>query len=90
MLLALTKAVLTVHPRFVLAAQIMAPDRAGAETRRLLPAAILLPCLIGWLLIQGQRRGYYGAELGLAMLTAVNMLVFSTLIWWNSHTRPAQ
>jgi signal transduction histidine kinase len=84
-LLVLTKAVLTVHPRFVLAAQIMAPDQAGAETRRLLPAAILLPCLIGWLLLQGQRRGYYDAELGLAMLTAVNMLVFSTLIWWNSH-----
>jgi signal transduction histidine kinase len=84
-LLLLTKAVLTVHPRFVLAAQIMAPDQAGAETRRLLPAAIALPCIVGWLLIQGQRRGYYGAELGLAMLTAVNMLVFSTLIWWNSH-----
>ncbi|MFC4308712.1 ATP-binding protein [Steroidobacter flavus] len=84
-LLVLTKAVLTVHPRFVLAGQIMAPDQAGAETRRLLPAAILLPCIVGWLLLQGQRRGYYDAELGLAMLTAVNMLVFSTLIWWNSH-----
>jgi signal transduction histidine kinase len=84
-LLVLTKAVLTVHPRFVLAAQIMAPDQAGAETRRLLPAAIALPCIIGWLLLQGQRRGFYDAELGLAMLTAVNMLVFSMLIWWNSH-----
>ncbi len=84
-LVLLTQAVLTVHPRFVLATQIMAPDRAGAETRRLLPAAILLPCLVGWLLLQGQRRGYYDAEIGLAMLTAVNMLVFSTLIWWNSH-----
>lgn len=84
-LLVLTLAVLTIHPRFVLAAQIMAPDQAGAETRRLLPAAILLPCIVGWLLLQGQRRGYYDAELGLAMLTAVNMLVFSTLIWWNSH-----
>lgn len=84
-LLLLAKAVLIVHPRFVLAAQIMAPDQAGAETRRLLPAAIVLPCVIGWLLLQGQRQGYYDAELGLAMLTAVNMLVFSTLIWWNSH-----
>lgn len=84
-LLVLSKAVLTVHPRFVLAAEIMAPDQAGAETRRLLPAAILLPCVVGWLLLQGQRQGFYGAELGLAMLTAVNMLVFSTLIWWNSH-----
>lgn len=84
-LLLLTKAVLTVHPRFVLAAQIMAPDRAGADMRRLLPAAILFPCVIGWSLLQGQRQGWYGAELGLAMFTAANMLVFSGLVWWNSQ-----
>lgn len=84
-LLLLAKAVLTVHPRFVLAAQIMAHDQAGAGMRRLLPAAILLPCIIGWSLLQGQRQGWYGAELGLAMFTAANMLVFSTLVWWNSQ-----
>jgi PAS domain S-box-containing protein len=84
-LLVLAKAVLTVHPRFVLAAQIMAPDQAGAEMRRLLPAAILLPCIIGWSLLQGQRQGWYEDELGLAMFTAANMLVFSGLIWWNSQ-----
>lgn len=84
-LLLLAEAVLTVHPRFVLAAQIMAPDRAGADMRRLLPAALLLPCVIGWSLLQGQRQGWYGAELGLAMFTAANMLVFSGLVWWNSQ-----
>lgn len=84
-LLVLSKALLTVHPHFVLAAQIMAPDQAGAEMRRLLPAAILLPCIIGWSLLQGQRQGWYGEELGLAMFTAANMLVFSGLVWWNSQ-----
>lgn len=84
-LLVLTKAVLTVHPRFRLAGQIMARDAAGAEMRRLLPAAILLPCIIGWLLLQGQRRGWYDPDIGLAMFTAANMLVFSTLVWWNSQ-----
>jgi PAS domain S-box-containing protein len=84
-LLVLSKAVLTVHPRFRLAAQIMAPDRAGSEMRRLLPAAALLPCIIGWSLLQGQRQGWYGAELGLAMFTAANMLVFSALVGWNSR-----
>ncbi|MDY6948315.1 MAG: ATP-binding protein [Pseudomonadota bacterium] len=84
-LLILTKAVLTVHPRFLLAGQIMAPDQAGAEMRRLLPAAVLLPCIVGWLLLQGQRRGWYGPDIGLAVFTAANMLVFSTLIWWNAQ-----
>ncbi len=84
-LLLLTKAVLTVHPRFLLAHQIMAPDQAGAEMRRLLPAAVLLPCIVGWLLLQGQRRDWYGPEIGLAMFTAANMLVFSGLVWWNAQ-----
>lgn len=84
-LLVMTKALLTVHPRFLLAAQIMAGDQAGAEMRRLLPAAVLIPCLVGWSLLQGQRQGWYGAEFGLAMFTAANMLVFSTLVWWNAH-----
>lgn len=84
-LLLLTQAVLTVHPRFTLEHQIMAPDQAGAEMRRLLPAAVLLPCIVGWLLLQGQRRGWYDPEIGLAMFTAANMLVFSTLVWWNAR-----
>jgi PAS domain S-box-containing protein len=84
-LLVLTNSVLIVHPRFLLTRQIMASDQAGAEMRRLLPAAILIPCIVGWSLLQGQRQGWYGAEFGLAMFTAANMLVFSTLVWWNSR-----
>jgi signal transduction histidine kinase len=83
-LLLLTTAALTVHPHFRLAGQIMAPDAAGAEMRRLLPAGVLLPCLVGWLLLQGERRGWYGVEFGLAMFATGNMLVFSMLVWWNA------
>ncbi|GFE83763.1 hypothetical protein GCM10011487_57630 [Steroidobacter agaridevorans] len=84
-LLLLSLAVLTVHPRFVLAGQVIASDRAGAELRRLLPAAILLPVIVGWLLLQGQQGGIYDGEIGLAMFTALNMLGFSLLVWWNSQ-----
>ena len=84
-LLALTQAVLTVHPRFLLAGQIMARDQSGAELRRLLPAAILLPCIIGLVLLQGERHSWYGRELSLAMFTAATMVVFSLLVWWNSQ-----
>lgn len=84
-LLVLTLGVLTVHPRFRLASQIMAPDQAGAEMRRLLPAAILVPCVIGWALLQGEKRGWYDTPLGLAMFTAANVLAFSGLVWWNAQ-----
>jgi PAS domain S-box-containing protein len=84
-LFALTTGVLTVHPRFRLASQIMTRDQAGAEMRRLLPAAILVPCVIGWALIQGEKQGWYDTPLGLAMFTAANMLAFSGLVWWNAQ-----
>jgi PAS domain S-box-containing protein len=84
-LFALTMGVLTVHPQFRLAGQIMARDQAGAEMRRLLPAAILVPCIIGWALLQGEKRGWYDTPLGLAMFTAANMLAFSGLVWWNAQ-----
>ena len=84
-LLLLTLATLAIHPRFLMASQVMASDRAGGELRRLLPAAVLLPVIVGWLLLQGQRRGIYGEEIRLAMFTSINMLGFSLLLWWNSQ-----
>lgn len=60
-------------------------DPAGAEMRRLLLAAILLPCIVGWTLLQGQRQGWYSADVGLAIFTAANILVFLALVWWNSQ-----
>jgi PAS domain S-box-containing protein len=84
-LFTLAVGVLTIHPRFRLASQIMARDQAGAEMRRLLPAAILVPCIIGWALLQGEKHGWYDTPLGLAMFTAANMLAFSGLVWWNAQ-----
>jgi hypothetical protein len=40
----------------------------GQMARYILPLAITLPFLIGWLRLEGQRRGLYGTEFGLALL----------------------
>lgn len=52
--------------------------------RRLLPAALLVPFLIGLIWLGGQRLGLYGTEFGLALFTLANVLVFTVLIWWNA------
>jgi PAS domain S-box-containing protein len=44
-------------------------------------AAIILPCLFAWLALQGDRLGWYSAELGVAMLAMTTVLAFVTLIW---------
>ena len=53
--------------------------------RRLLPAAIALPIVLGLLGLTGQRMGLYDNAFGIALFALANILVFSALIWWNAH-----
>jgi len=60
---------------------VMASTHAGGVlARRLLPAAVLIPTLLGWLRLLGQRAGLFGAELGLAMAVVANIVLFAALI----------
>ncbi|HEX7811149.1 MAG TPA: PAS domain S-box protein [Burkholderiales bacterium] len=49
--------------------------------RRILPLAVILPLLLGWLRLLGERAGYYGFEFGLALFATSNVVVFATLVW---------
>lgn len=53
----------------------------SAMARRVLPFAIVLPILIGWLRLHGERAGFYGFEFGLALSAVANVVVFTILIW---------
>jgi signal transduction histidine kinase/DNA-binding response OmpR family regulator len=52
----------------------------GVLARRLLPAALLIPAVLGWLRLLGQRAGLFGAEIGLAMAVVANVALFVALI----------
>ncbi|MGJ0535050.1 MAG: methyl-accepting chemotaxis protein [Methylocystis sp.] len=55
---------------------------AGGElARRLLPAAVAIPILIGWLCWGGSRSGFYGTEFRLSLVVMLNIFVFAGLIW---------
>lgn len=56
----------------------------GALARRLLPAAVTLPLLLGWARLAGQRAGLYGTEEGLALFVLANIVVFTALICRNA------
>ena len=47
--------------------------------RRLLPAAFLVPSILGWIRWQGQLAGLYGTAFGLALFTVSNIVVFSAI-----------
>jgi PAS domain S-box-containing protein len=56
----------------------------GSITRQLLPAALVVPVLIGALRLAGQRAGWYGTEFG-AALSALSSVVFcGGLVCWTA------
>jgi hypothetical protein len=56
----------------------------GATVRRLLPAVILVPPIIGWLRLQGQFRGYYNAELGMAIFSESAGIALLAVVYFNA------
>src|SRR5439155_1241968 len=56
----------------------------GASARRLLPATVLVPLIVGWLRLKGQQAGYYDTEFGLALFALASIIILATLVWWNA------
>jgi PAS domain S-box-containing protein len=54
----------------------------GAMGRRLLPAVVALPMVLGWVRLELQMAGWYGSRVGFALYTCSNIVVFAILIWW--------
>ena len=61
--------------------RVFADNMASQVNRRLLPVAILLPPLMGWLSLQGELAGYYLAAVGLAIFTIGNVAVLTVMAW---------
>jgi PAS domain S-box-containing protein len=58
----------------------------GTLARKLLPAAIVIPFVLGWIRLKGQEWGYYGTEFGLTLFATSNILVFTFLIWRSAYS----
>ncbi len=56
----------------------------GLMARRLMPAAIVIPFVLGWLFLTGQRMGLYDSTFRLVLFAMSNVIVFAILIWWNA------
>jgi len=54
----------------------------GLVARRLMPAALILPPLLGWIRLQGERAGLYPFEFGLAIIVLSMMTVMTLLAYW--------
>ncbi|HYO08535.1 MAG TPA: PAS domain S-box protein [Tepidisphaeraceae bacterium] len=80
--LLLSLALLASHPDRGLMAAVNSDSAGGVLARRLLPACVLVPAILGWFRLMGERIGLYGAELGVSLYAAAMILFFVVLVWW--------
>ncbi len=62
------------------AAVIIGDDPGGILARRILPVAIFLPVLLGFLLIAGQRANVFSPQYGIAIAVVVAVFAFVTMV----------
>jgi signal transduction histidine kinase len=80
----LAAALVLVEPRLGLPRILMGDGVGSRVASRLLPAAILLPLLLGWLRLLGERRGHFDTEFGVALTVVIMVLLLSGLIGWHA------
>jgi PAS domain S-box-containing protein len=79
-------AVLLLRPDRSVVTEFFSHHHGGLMARRVLPLAILLPMVVGWLRLKGQHAGWYETEAGLALYAASNVVIFSLLIWFAARS----
>ena len=67
------------------AALLMDEGAAGVLTRRLLPAALLAPILLGIIRFAGESAGIYESEFGASLFAVVSILIFVVLVLWSAR-----
>ena len=85
-LMLLSLGILFINPERGLVAVIASERTGGIMARRLLPQAIIIPPLVGYFIMSGERLQLYSPELGISLLTVLNVIIFTVIIWHNAKT----
>jgi PAS domain S-box-containing protein len=73
--------ILLMRPGTWLMKLVTSPDIAGIISRKLFPPLIILPVIIGWLRIHGERIGAIESEEGVVIVAVAYTSCFLILIW---------
>jgi two-component system, sensor histidine kinase and response regulator len=61
------------------------PGAAGTVARRLIPAAVAVPFLLGWLRLIGEKSGWYDTPFGVSLYVVATVAIFLWLVNWSAH-----
>ncbi len=79
---ALAIAVLTISSGEGLFGLILSDDPGGRLARTLLPAAFLVPAVLGWFLIQARRQAVIDPDLAETLFVLATILIFVGMVTW--------
>jgi signal transduction histidine kinase len=58
---------------------------AGILARRIIPPAILIPLMFGWLRLYGEDAGYFSTRFGVSLYAVADMLAILALVGWSAR-----
>lgn len=61
------------------------PGAAGTVARRLVPAAVVVPFLLGWMRLLGEKNGFYDTPFGVSLYVLTTVVIFLWLVSWASR-----
>jgi signal transduction histidine kinase len=61
------------------------PGAAGSVARRLVPAAVFVPFLLGWARLVGEKSGWYDTQFGVSLYVVATVAIFLWLVGWAAH-----
>ena len=76
--------ILSNNPYRGLMATVTTELNGGVTARRLILAAIFLPTILGWIVIQGEKANYYDFAFGTSLMTVSLIVICLFTIWRNS------
>lgn len=59
-------------------------DQGGRIVRRFFPAVVVTIIVLGYLRLAGQHAGWYGTEMGVALMVSGTIVALAGLLWWNA------
>jgi PAS domain S-box-containing protein len=83
--LVLCAGVLCARPDRGLMALVTSETVGGVMARRLLPAAVAIPTVLGWLRLAGEQAGLYDTAFGVALSTVLSIVILAVVVLLTTH-----
>ncbi|MEH1985364.1 MULTISPECIES: PAS domain-containing sensor histidine kinase [unclassified Nostoc] len=83
--LLLSMGILWARAEYGLMRVVTSDSYGGLLARRLLVAAIAVPFILGWVIVEGQRAGQYDPAFAVSVFAIVLIVIFTILIWQSAR-----